>query len=218
MRLWDLSNFGRLQTLWTSTVTYIPSARCAVVRDFLAGFDDEVSGRTVKSDWLLFLDHDMIFSANLAERLYREAHPVERPIVAAFYPTYMPDHGNIRVMPTWMREWEGKPMRHVQEVPEGDELIELHGCGMGATLIHRSVLEAVGEEHFHDEWPWFGHDLVTLDPEIGPVRCGEDVTFCLRARALGFKIWGAPHIRCKHKKSNILDAIDVLPALRIVAA
>ena len=71
---------------------------------------------------------------------------------------------------------------------------------MGCTLIHREVLEALQAEwQDKDAWVWFGHDLVKgKDGKLE--RAGEDVTMCVRARALGYKTWGLTDVRLAHHK------------------
>jgi hypothetical protein len=44
------------------------------------------------------------------------------------------------------------------------------------------------------------------DVESGNVQvvCGEDVSFCLDAKAAGFEVWCDPRIRVGHEKTRII--------------
>ena len=91
--------------------------------------------------------------------------------------------------------------------------------GMGFTLIHRRVLEALQKAKPKHRWAWFGHDEVV--DENGFIDCmGEDPTFCMRAKALGFKIQGHSGIAVGHKKTTLLtwESFDLDVARRTIEA
>jgi GT2 family glycosyltransferase len=65
------------------------------------------------------------------------------------------------------------------DYPKG--LIEIQGVGMACTLIKRKVLETVQKPYFFPE------------PNIG-----EDLSFCIRAREAGYKIYCDTNLICGH--------------------
>jgi GT2 family glycosyltransferase len=65
------------------------------------------------------------------------------------------------------------------DYPKG--LIEIQGVGMACTLIKRKVFETVPK-------PWF-----FPEPNIG-----EDLSFCIRAREAGYKIYCDTNLICGH--------------------
>lgn len=75
--------------------------------------------------------------------------------------------------------------------------------GTGFLAIHRSVLEAF--PHYYDPpQPWFA-ELTILPPDASSdittgIHLGEDLTFCLRANALGIPVHIHPAIRLTHYK------------------
>lgn len=189
---------------------YIAASRNGVVRTML---------EQSSADWLWFLDIDMTWEPDTLERLMELADKRERPVVAALYVTEISPgyyEGDPRlaprpvIAPTWTGEGEdGERYIQILGVPDVD-IVPLTSCGMGCTLIHRSVLELVGQEHAHDEWPWFAHDLVGIQGRDR--RLGEDVTFCYRLNEIeAGLIWGAPQVRCSHFKQRVLTAADATP-------
>ena len=70
-------------------------------------------------------------------------------------------------------------MEFYLDYPKG--LIEIEGVGMACTLIKRKVFEAVPE-------PWFFPNKIL----------GEDLSFCVRARHAGFKIFCDTELICGH--------------------
>lgn len=178
---------------------YIPMNRNGIVELFLGG---------TKAEYLLSVDNDIQFSADAVYQLLDSADPAERPIVAGLYFTKYVDFTST----VWFSSGEGI-LRGVPknigplEIQPG--LQEIGACGMGFTLIHRGVLEHMrGKYSKDDPWPWFGHDIVGTAE--GRIRVGEDFTFCLRAQALGYTVYGDARVRVRHLKTQVLDPTELL--------
>jgi hypothetical protein len=142
--------------------------------------------------WLLFVDTDMKFNPADVYKLLDAADPVARPIVSGL--AFSPAREN-QLICVWGRRVEGAggPFKLLTQIKPTLQSIDC--VGMAFTLIHRGVLMAMRDAYGKgDDWPWFGHDLVD------GVRLGEDWTFCERARAMGFSIWGAGHVTVGHMK------------------
>lgn len=83
------------------------------------------------------------------------------------------------------------------------EPTHIAAIGTGFLAIHRSVLEAF--PHYYDPpQPWFA-ELTVMPPDASSdittgVHLGEDLTFCLRANALGIPVHIHPLIRLDHYK------------------
>lgn len=165
----------------------------AAQRDNLVGyFLDKTS-----SEWLLMLDWDITYSPDSVYALLDAADPVEKPIISGCYVTFF-GGGNL-LRPCWM---QGDPPVPVDGVNLG-EVEEMSVVGMGFTLMHRGVLEAMRERYIADPLRWFGHDI------IGNDRVGEDVTFCSRARRMGYKVWGHGGVLLGHTKARTLVVPDI---------
>ena len=116
--------------------------------------------RFIDSDheWLLMLDHDMVYAADTLERL--RGHNVK--YVSGYYlqRRYRP------MIPVWFHAGDEWPLRPFLEIPESGRLHELGGSGWGCVLIHRRVVEAllrgVAFRHRH------------LEPLAGR-RCGAEL-------------------------------------------
>jgi hypothetical protein len=116
---------------------------------------------------LLFIDDDMIFDADAFERLV--AHDL--PIVGGLCHNRRPPY-----MPILMREYNGGYAFVYDYDREVDErgLIEVDATGAAFLLVKREVFEKIAETK---EEPF------TIR---GP---GEDISFCLRAKEKGYKIF-----------------------------
>lgn len=155
---------------------YIPENRTRLCREFLAG----------PCQWLWMLDIDLAFPPQILDALLDAAHPTDKPIVGALYFSSYESTPAGTWWPMWLERQGDQELCVVSKVELG-AVRELSVAGTGCMVIHRSVIEKLAEVHAEDPWPWFGHD-VRRNPV--PSRAGEDVTFCSRARAAGFTVWG----------------------------
>ena len=161
----------------------IAEGRNSLVRHFL----------TLGADWLLMLDDDMTFAPDALDRLLRGAHPVDRPIMGGlcfgggrdgWFPTLYqlsPDVGSLIRLESWEQG-----------------LLPVDATGGACLLIHRSVFERLAGS-YEPPWEWF------QETRLGDKSTGEDITFCLRARAAGFPIFVNTEVEFGHMKLVEVD-------------
>jgi hypothetical protein len=187
------------QVLTTTLATRSPSIahnRNEVVRQFLQ----------TDADWLWFVDTDMAFDPDTAYRMIDAANECGAKILSALYFGYSVTdlEGQPILWPQWFRfrrkdEETTITLPVVQKIEPGIQ--ELGAAGMGCCIIHRDVLVAMKEKYGSDGWIWFAHDLCR-DRHGAPARMGEDVSFCARAAAVGYKTFGHGAIGVGHIKSR----------------
>lgn len=130
-------------------------------------------------DYLFMIDDDMLAPPDLFYKL--AAH--DKDIVAALAFTRNPDH-----KPVIYETVEGVDpttgsygfTRFVNNYPR-NTLVECDAVGFGAVLIKADVLKKVAK-------PWF----------FGMERTGEDITFCIKAKKAGFRVWMDTSIKLGH--------------------
>ena len=158
------------------------------------------------ADWLWFIDTDQTFEPDIVERLVESADPVERPILSALV-FAQTSNRSLPVSPAPV-VFDGENIREVIAIPD-ERWWQVAGAGCGCVLIHRSVLEAVGEKHSADAFPWFKfaqHNRTDTDGNKVPDVMGEDFTFSLRAMALGFPSIVDTTIEAGHLKEIDLNS------------
>lgn len=142
----------------------------------------------LETDYVMWFDSDMIFPQDTLSRMLKHMED-GRDIVSGLYfrrrTPYTPVLFKSMSYDGTKGAWEG-----YDDYPE-DEIFEIGGCGFGCVMVRTSVLLAMGLEKKN----WF-------EP-MG--NFGEDLSFCLRARELGFKIWCDPTIKCGHVGQVIVD-------------
>jgi hypothetical protein len=173
--------------------TGLVEARNGTVKEFL---------KSTAADWLLWIDTDMGFPADLCERLLQAADPGERPIVGAlcFSQRETEPDGlggwHCRAVPTifdWAKLPSGRSGFLVRWDYPHNTLVRCAGTGSAAIIIHRSVFERVGEKspgHWYDMAP---------NPTTGQL-IGEDLSFCARAGALGIPVHVHTGVPTSHAK------------------
>ncbi len=134
-------------------------------------------------DWMFMVDNDMVFEPSDVFALLKAAEERGPGIYSAPYPM---ENGNFVCGP-WSPDPDEIAYHPLQKVP--DTVVPCGMVGAGFTLIHREVLEAVGEE------PWRS------------VRStfGEDVSFCWRAKEAGYTPWLVP-VHPGHTKTIVFYA------------
>ncbi len=136
-----------------------------------------------ESDYLFFVDDDMVFPEDTLERML--AHKVEivgvnsqsRVLPLSSTVGLIDAHGKYK-HPDRYPEWEMK-------IP--DELFKAYFVGCGVCLIDMKVFNKIKK-------PWFEFEM----GKDGNVINGEDGLFCDKARKAGYDIYCDPTIKIGH--------------------
>ena len=141
------------------------------------------------SDFVLWLDSDVIFPASLLADMIADMG--NRDIVTGIYHMRRPPFLPV----IWKTLTQGlTPEENVSEVAieyPADEIFEVDACGFGCVMMRTEVLRVVMDKY---------HDLFTPLPGFG-----EDLSFCIRARGCGYKIHCDPRIQIGHKGAVIIS-------------
>lgn len=166
-----------------------------------------------ESDWLLWIDSDIGFEQDALEKLLAVADPKDAPIVGGLCfieGDYTHDwRGGLRssLAPTlydwaWIEPKNGMPgsykMITRSEWPQ-DQVTRVGATGCGMLLTHRSVYERISawlQEQGAPPNIWFER-IPGPDGE----RCGEDISFCLRAHQIGVPVLVHTGVTTTHQKS-----------------
>ena len=130
-------------------------------------------------DYVLWLDDDMIFQPDLLEKLIEDDVDMAAGLfVQRRYP-YEPAIWKSIVC----GDAEDRSNERYLDYPE-NELFEIDACGMAAVLVKTEVIKKVYETYYR-----------TFEPISG---YGEDISFCIRAKNCGFKLWCDSRIKVGH--------------------
>lgn len=165
----------------------VAESRNQIVDAFLTSY----AGR---ADWLLFIDTDMSFPADVVDRMLVTAEENDCKILGGL--AFIVGSAG-RIEPTIKVVTNADPieMATVWNYPK-DALVQCDATGAACLLIHRSVLETLNRPD--NPFPWFA------EATHSGLGYGEDIAFCLRARAAGFPVHVDTSIKFGHRKPQVI--------------
>ena len=162
-------------------------------------------------DWLMWIDTDMGFEANAVDRLMESADRQTAPIVGGL--CWMmrevgPDGvGGMLVQPAptvfdWMKSTapdgtEVSGYTVVRDYPR-DQLFQCAGTGSAFVLIHKTVFQQIAKEYGPS---WYS----PVRNQTSGAWISEDLSFCMRANALGIPVHIHSGVKTTHLKHLWLD-------------
>lgn len=162
------------------------------------------------AEWFVSLDTDMVWDRSALPSLLAEADAETTPIIGGL--CFGGGRGG-GIFPTlYVATDEQLNLERVNEWPKGG-LCRVDATGAAFLVIHRSVFErmyaafGVDEHGQETAYPWFAYGANAGKP------VGEDIAFCLRARALEIPVHVHTGVTIGHLKSQILTE-DLYDALR----
>lgn len=180
---------------------------------FSSGYDVERSRNIVtkqflddkSAEWLLWIDSDMGFEPDALERMIATAESHDAKIVGGLCFGWKDVGGDglsgmarrpFTTMFMWNRQPDGKEaFNPVWHYPV-NTVVPVDATGAAFILVHRDVFEAIRAEH-GDRW-YSRLPNATGEPDS---YFGEDISFCIRAKAAGFPILVHTGIRTNHHKN-----------------
>lgn len=164
-----------------------------------------------QAEWLFWVDTDMGFSPDTLARLLQVADPEHRPIVGALAfsqrQTALDGWGGWRTSATpTLFDWEeidGKSGFTVRFDYARNTVTAVKGTGSACILIHRRVFEAIADK-FGPVW----YQRIP-NPSMGKMT-SEDLSFCMRAGALGIPVHVHTGVQATHHKPVWLQEDDYL--------
>jgi hypothetical protein len=204
-----LMNNGALAPVWGRSVE-LSHARNTATAAFLSS----------DSEWLLWWDSDIGAEQDALEKLLEVADPVTAPIVGGLCfieGEYSHDfRGGLRssLAPTlydwsWTEPKSGMPGAYKLVTRQDwakDSVTRVGATGCGFLLTHRSVYEKISywlQEQGAPPHIWFER-IPGPDGE----KCGEDVSFCLRAHQVGLPVMVHTGVLTTHQKTVWYGAAD----------
>jgi hypothetical protein len=197
-----LMNSGALAAVWGRSME-LSHARNTATAAFLAS----------DADWLLWIDTDIGFEPNALEELLKVADPETAPIVGGLCfieGDFSHDfRGGLRssLAPTlydwsWVEPKNGMPgsYKMVARSEWNGEPTRVAATGCGFLLTHRSAYEKIAAWSRESGAPaeiWFER-IPGPDGE----KCGEDISFCLRAHQVGLPVLVHTGVTTTHQKTT----------------
>lgn len=142
-----------------------------------------------ESDYILWLDSDMVFSSDLLEKLYMDMQTGKDMMCALFFKRRPPYDSCI--YKTIRMGLPGESVTEDYNDYPRDDVFEIDACGFGAVMMRTAMAKAIVDEFKTGFIPLPGY--------------GEDISFCIRAKQLGYKIYCDSRIKVGHITRTVVD-------------
>lgn len=129
-------------------------------------------------DHILWLDSDQMFKPTLMIDFVSSEKDMVTGVIPMRRPPYIPCVYKI----------QDDELKQVTEL--GDRLFEVDGCGFGAVFMKTELLQKCFDKYKTCFQPLYGY--------------GEDLSFCLRVKELGYKIYADPRIDIGHIAKTVI--------------
>jgi len=152
------------------------------------------------SDWLLWVDSDIVISPEKFLRLWDKKDKDKHPIVTGVYfTTKTPEEPLMIPSPTvfeFVDKGDTVGIMPIHPLPE-DKFIKVHAAGMGFVLMHRSVVDKIIDNVPH----------VPMFAEAGTEKTfiGEDIYFFALCDKAGVEVWCDTGATVPHMKRFSFD-------------
>lgn len=137
-------------------------------------------------DKLMWIDSDIMFEPEDVIKLYKS----DKDVISG---CYLLANGEVTAYPKML-----KPGYTFDDIQNMSGVVEIEGAGFGFICISKGIFEQMSR-------PWFQQVMMEKQDESGewfrfPLM-GEDLSWCERARRLGYKIWLDTDVKVTHHKT-----------------
>lgn len=153
----------------------------------------------IKSDWLLWVDSDVVLTADIWHKLHDTADSDTMPMVSGIYFIAKDSDGSLPVpMPVIFDNVDKHTVQYHHPLPV-DTVIKIDCAGMGLVLMHKSVVEKLRKQHGD------GHFMFSEESNIGEQFIGEDISFFRKCEAANITLHAHTGAIAKHMKTMPWD-------------
>jgi predicted glycosyltransferase involved in capsule biosynthesis len=153
----------------------------------------------LKTDWLLWVDSDIVLNLESLQKLWKTADKINRPVVSGVYFISKENEGSLmRPFPVLFDDISEFQVRYIHPLPE-DQVIKVDNAGFGFVLMHKSIIPKIREAN-----PGKGLFMETGDGDDDHF-IGEDIIFFRRMKKAGIPLHAHTGALVKHIKRFSLD-------------
>jgi predicted glycosyltransferase involved in capsule biosynthesis len=153
----------------------------------------------IKTDWLLWVDSDIVLSIDAMKKLWQAADKVNKPVVSGVYFISKENEGTLmRPFPVLFDDVDEYQIKYHHPLPD-NQVIKCDAAGFGFVLMHKSIVPKLREAH-----PGKGMFMETGDGNDDHF-IGEDIIFFRRMKAAGIPLYAHTGALVKHMKRFSLD-------------
>jgi len=153
----------------------------------------------IKTDWLLWVDSDIVLNLDAMKLLWQTADKINRPVVSGVYFISKENEGTLmRPFPVLFDNITEFQIKYHHPLPE-NQVLKVDCAGFGFVLMHKSIVPKMREAH-----PSKGMFMETGDG-VDDHFVGEDIIFFRRMQKAGIPLHAHTGALVKHMKRFSLD-------------
>ena len=153
----------------------------------------------IKTDWLLWVDSDIILHPGILKILWDSADKLSKPVVTGlYYVSKQNEQSLMEPFPAIFKETGSDySLQIIHPVPE-NQLIKVDSAGFGLCLMHKSIIEPMRKID-----P--GYSLFGEREEVGDKYISEDIVFFRKLKKAGFPLYAHTGAHAQHMKTFSFD-------------
>ena len=152
-----------------------------------------------KTDWLLWVDSDVVINADIWKLLHDTADSKTHPMVSGIYFISKNTDGSLPIpMPVIFDDVDEYTVKYHHPLPV-NEVLKIDMAGMGLVIMHRSVVTKLREK-YGTEVSFFAENDQKNDKFVG-----EDISFFRKCKALEIPLYAHTGAIAKHMKTTTWD-------------
>ena len=154
----------------------------------------------VKTDWLLWVDSDIVLTLDVMAKLWKTADKISKPVVSGVYFISKENEGALmRPFPAAFNNVSEFEIQYVHPLPE-NQVIPVDCAGFGLTLMHKSVVPAMRAKFPNESF--FTERAASADDDH---FVGEDIIFFRKMKEANIPLYLHTGALVKHMKRFSLD-------------
>ena len=153
----------------------------------------------MKTDWLLWVDSDIVLTPDVMQKLWATADKHHRPVVSGVYFISKENEGTLmKPYPVLFNDVSEYQVQYVHPLPQ-NEVIKCDSAGFGLVLMHKSIIPAMREKYPNQSM--FMETSTGNDEQF----IGEDIIFFRKMKAAGIPLHAHTGALVKHMKRFSVD-------------
>ena len=152
-----------------------------------------------KTDWLLWVDSDIVVTPDSLKLIWDSADKVSRPVVSGTYFVSKENEKSLmQPFPALFKEGTNKhELQIIHPLPQ-NELIKVDSAGFGFLLMHKSIVPKLREVSPN-------YSLFAEEEGVGDKYISEDIVFFRKLKATGIDLYAHTGAVVQHMKRFSLD-------------
>jgi hypothetical protein len=153
---------------------------------------------TVKTDWLLWVDSDIVLTLEAMKKLWETADKKDKPVVSGIYFISKENEGSLmRPFPVIFNDVSEYQIEYIHPLPN-DEVVKCDSAGFGFVLMHKSIIPKLRKKYNNES-------LFLEKAGTGENFVGEDIIFFRKLKSCGIPLYAHTGAIVKHMKRFSLD-------------